>query len=298
MKVKKKMANVSQVLKAFEELGEAVSPSVPSDGLWGWKILIQSGSVKIDGSKLDVEFTVPFDDDLEANEAEIIVYNLAANTIKALKKNQAITITAGYKSDTGVIFKGKISNVSTKFDGVDKKATINALDSQGQKEKTIESITYKAGVKASYILKDLIKRLKLPIKVFKMRRDHTYKDAVTVSGGIMQAIQQYSDVCGVSTYICKGQVYSRYLKDGDNIKFTVSTDTGLIGSPEAFEEEINVDDTTEIINGYKFTMLLQHRITTASIISLKSRDVSGSFRVRGGTHKFDGSTFTTECEVI
>lgn len=291
------MAKISHVIKAFEGLSTAVSSGVP-DGLWGWKIIIQSGNVTIDGNELDVEFSVPFDDDLEANEAEIVVYNLTSTTIQGLKKDQDISITAGYGEDTGVIFKGKISLVTTKVDGVDKKTTINALDSQGQQERTIESISYKAGVKASYILKDLIGRLKLPIKVFKMRKDHTYKDAVTVSGGIMAAIQQYSDVCGVSTYICKGEVYSRYLKDGDAINFTVSTDTGLIGSPESFEEEINVDDTTEKVNGYKFTMLLQHRITTASIINLTSKEVSGSFRVRGGTHKFDGSAFTTECEVI
>lgn len=290
--------NISRVIKSFEALSDRITHSEIPDGLWGWVIKIQSGSVVVDGSKIDVEFNVPFDDNLECNEAEIVMYNLSETSVKSFVKDREITITAGYGNDTGVIFSGRISQVKTRVDGVDRKTTVYALDSQGKEEQTIESISYKAGVKASYILKDLIGRLKLPIAVFKMRRDHTYKDAVTVSGGIMDAIKQYSDVCGVSTYICKGKVYSRWLKDGDSLNFTVSTETGLIGSPEEFDEEINVDEVTEKIHGYKFTMLLQHRITTASIIKLKSRYVNGTYRVRSGTHKFDGSTFTTECEVI
>lgn len=291
-----KISNMVVAMKGWDK--QIVSESTPPSGLFDRKVEIKSGNVTIDGNKLDVEFSIPFDDDTEANEAEIVVYNLSQNSISQLKNDQTLDVTAGYGNDVGVIFSGRISKVSSKYVGVDKQTVIYAIDREGKKERQITSISYKAGVKASYILKDLIKRLKLPIAVFKMRRDHTYKDAVTVSGNLLENIRNYSEVCGVSTYICKGKVYSRWIKDGDNINFTVSTETGLLESPEPFEEEYADENTTEIIKGYKVKMLLQHRITTASVLNIKSKNVSGTFRVRSGEHSFDGSNFITECEVI
>lgn len=291
-------SNVSSMVKAMQgwNLNTAETGSKPS-GLFGRVVKITAGSVTIDNS-LDIEFEVPFDDDTEANEAEIRIYNLSKTTIWRLKTDSEISITAGYGTDTGVIFSGVISTVKTKWSGQDKITTITALDSQNLKERDVESISYKAGVKASYILKDLVSRLKLPIAIFKTRRDHTYTEAVTVSGGLMAAIKEYAEVCGVSAYINKRKVYVQHLTDGDDLKFTVSEDTGLVGSPEEFTEEIDNEDYTETIKGVTFKMLLEHRITTASIINLKSRDISGKYRVREGSHVCNESDFYTEITAI
>lgn len=280
--------------KTIEDNGSEEQPQ----GLFGRKVLIQTKDLKIDGEKLDVEFTVPFDDDSEANEAEIIVYNLSKTSLSLLKYDEPISITAGYGDDTGVIFSGYISKVITKRDGNDLKTTINAIDSTALKERKIESIAYSAGVTASYILKDLISRAGLPLAVFNPRRDFTYQKSVTVSGELMANINKYAEVCGVSVYILKGKAYARHITDGDNIEFTVSANTGMIGSPEYFEEEVTAEDFKDIVKGYKVKMLLQHRITTAVIINIESRDVNGSFRVRGGQHTCGGSDFYTEMNVI
>ena len=293
------MSKVSSMVVAMKGWDDQIMvDATPPSGLFGRKILIESGNVSIDGSELDVEFTVPFDDDTEANEAEIIVYNLKKDTLSELKNDQIITITAGYGDDTGVIFSGRISSKKSKFVGVDKQTIIYAIDREGKSERKIKSISYKKGVKASYILKDLVKRLKLPIAVFKMRKDYTYKDAVTVSGGLLANIKQYSEVCGVSTYIYKGKVYSRWIKDGDDINFELSADTGLLDSPEPFEEEYTSEETSETIKGYRCKMLLQHRIGVASKVVISSKNVNGTYRVRKGEHSFNGTDFITEIEVI
>ena len=291
-------ANISNMVEAMRgwDANTGLTGSKPS-GLFGRVVKITVGNVTIDNS-LDFEFTVPFDDDTEANEAEIRVYNLSKTTIGRLKTDSEISITAGYGNDTGVIFTGVISSVKTRWSGQDKITTITALDSQNLKERDVESISYKAGVKASYILKDLVSRLKLPIAVFKTRRDHTYTEAVTVSGGLMAAIKEYAEVCGVSAYINKRKIYVRHLTDGDNLNFTVSEETGLVGSPDEFTEEIQNEDYSETIKGVTFKMLLEHRITTASIINLKSRDFSGKYRVREGSHVCNESDFYTEITAI
>lgn len=269
----------------------------PPSGVWGAVAQVKCGNVTINSDELDLEFTVNFDDDLEPNDAEIIVYNLSDNTINQLKYNAEISITAGYKKDTGVIFKGYIDSVKTKRDMVDKITTINCLDDI--KDHTITSISFASGTKASYILKQLLNKTGLPIAVFNVRRDHTYDSEQTVDGDLMENIKTFSEVCGVSTYVNNGKIYCRYIKDGDNISFTVKEETGMIGSPEMFEEEQTAEDFKEVVNGYKIDMLLQHRMTTAAIIDMTSINATnGKYRVRKGTHTFNDSGAITEIEVI
>ena len=153
--------------------------------------------------------------------------------------------------------------------------------------KTISEITYAAGTKASYILKYLLNKTGLPIAVFSMRRDWTYEDEEKVDGDLMENIKNYSEVCGVSTYINKGKIYSRYIKEGDNIYFELSEDTGLIGSPEEFEEEKTAEDYKEVINGYECECLLQHRFAAGGIVKLTSLEANGTYRICSGEHIFN-----------
>ena len=88
---------------------------------------------------------IPFDDDTEADEAEILVYNLADETLQGIQKGNLVTVTAGYGEDTGVIFSGFISKKHTSFSGMDKVTQIFALDSEERKERDIEEgIAYQA----------------------------------------------------------------------------------------------------------------------------------------------------------
>lgn len=291
-------AHISSLVQAMRgwETGLAEQAEKPK-GQFGRVVKIEVAGLCITND-MDVEFTVPFDDDTECNEAEIIIYNLSKATIGRLKTDEELTITAGYGSDTGVIFAGVISSVKSRWRDQDKVTTIKAIDDIKLKERDVDSISFKAGVKASYILKTLVGKLNLPIAVFKTRRDHTYTEAVTVSGGLMSSIKQYAEVCGVSAYINKRKVYVQHLSEGENLNFTVDADTGLIGSPEEFTEEISNEDYTETVSGLKFSMLLEHRITTASIIALESRDFKGSYRVREGRHVGNETDFITEVTAI
>lgn len=300
MKVVRNLADhVSRLIKAMEDLNDTITPySDLPQGMFGRVAIIKSGDVSLSSEELDIEFTVPFDDDIEANEAEIIIYNLSKTTIQALKYDNEISIIAGYKGDTGVIFKGFISKVTTKTEGVDRVTIIKALDDVDLKERDLTEITYKKGTKASHILQDLIGKTKLPLAVCNPRRDHTYKDEVKIGGGLMENIRKYAEVCGISVYINQGKVYARHISEGENISFEISVDTGLIGSPEEFEEEITAEDYKDVVKGYEVEMILQHRMTTAVITKLTSHNVSGEFRVRAGEHIFNPDESITRVEVI
>ena len=299
IETKKKDNRISNMVVAMQGWNEKldVSMETPKDN-FGIKISVICGDLSVTNDKLDVEFDVPFDDDLEKNEAEIVIYNLSKDNVARIKRNQEISIKCGYGNDTGVIFTGRVSKVVTKMSGQDKQTTIYALDSESLDEVNVKSLAFAAGSKASYILKSLAGKLSLPLAVFKTRRDHTYKDKVTIDGNILTEIKKYAEVCGVSAYINKGKLYIRHISDGDNINFSVEDDTGLIGSPEEFEEEITAEDYKDTIRGYNVKMLLQHRITTASIITLKSRFVNGKYRVIEGSHSYNGTDFITTIKVI
>ena len=285
----------SQLVSAYEMLNEKINTEV--EGQYGHTVIIKTGSVTLKNSELDVEFYVPFDDDTESNESEIIVYNLTDSTIKNIKTNEKLTITAGYGNDTGIICSGYISKRKTVYEGVDKITTINVIDHKSLKERDIDSITFNKNTKASTILKTLCTKLGFPIAVFKVEKDYTFKKEETVSGGLMDNIQRYAKICGVSAYVLKGKIYVRKLSDGDNTSFTLSSDTGLI-SCEEFEETETIEKTKNTIKGYKLKMLLQHRLQTASIITIDSRNAKGKFRVRSGNHHYDGREFITEAEVV
>lgn len=287
----------SMLVKATKDWSEDLKKfSIEPKGVFGSTATVKCGNVTIKSDNLDIEFTVPFDDDMEANEAEIIVYNLSTATINNLKIKSGISIEAGYKNDTGVIFKGFINKVTTRHEGADKITTIKCLDDVTKR--TVENLSFAQNTKASYILKTLIGKTGIPTAVFKMRRDYTYKNEQTVDGDLMENIKKYAQVCGVSVYVNKGKIYARHIKDGDNINFTVQASTGMIGSPEPYEKEMTAEDFKETINGYNITMLLQHRMTTAAIINLSSEIAKGKFRVISGTHTFSSSECTTTISVF
>lgn len=283
----------SALVKAFDTWTAPVD--IRPDGVFGSVATIKCNGVTISSDDLDLEFDVPFDDDMEANEAEVIIYNLTDNTINRFKNNSEITIEAGYKGDTGVLFKGYVTKVTTTRTGADKRTKIKAIDDI--KEHTVESLTFAKGTKASKILKKLLKKTKIPIAVFQVRRDHKYKDSETVDGDLMENIRKYATVCGISVYVSKGKIYARYIKNGDNINFNVSSDTGMIGSPSPYTEEITAEDFKETVNGYDIEMLLQHRMCAGAIINLNSKVANGTYRVCSGSHSFASWEAVTKIKV-
>lgn len=280
---------VSAISMAVEQSGP-----LPQDAQYGFEAVVQTPEAVIRNSDFDMEFEIPFDDDMEANEAEITVYNLSDGTRNKFRQGNSITVTAGYRGDSGIIFSGIISAVRTVKEGADRITTINALDGAAYSDAMLQETTFSTGVTASAILKSLIDRLGLPVAEFKIQRDHTYYKEVKVDGNLAENIRQYSEVCGVSTYVCRQQIYCKPIWLGYNLHFNVGEDTGLIGSPEPYEEQSTSEEYTDAVTGYDVTMILQHRISTAGIVHVESANYSGDYRIVSGKHVYDGLSATTE----
>lgn len=277
-------------------------------------IVKTSNNITLKNDDFKMTFNVPFDDDMDMNTAEVTVCNLTDSTISKLRRNDIITIEAGYNLDTGIICSGRISNISTKHDGIDKVTTIEIKDGPDLSSKSLTNKTYANGTRASYILRDLANNLGLAIAKFQIPNDIKYWDGYVVDGNITEAMENVAMHCGVGCYICKSRLYIRPITSGDDLRFTLSVDTGLLGSPESFSEstEVTEEDLKYVSksrmkvvygkwyiieNGYKVECLLQHRFQVASIVNLKARGINARCRVKSGTHSFD-SDFKTELEMI
>lgn len=295
IKDKKYTGSYSRMVESIKQVAGKIDTT--PNGLYDQKVTLKTGDVTINNDSLDLEFSIPFDDDTEANEAEIVVYNLTTKTINAMEKGAAISITAGYGKDTGVIFSGYISKKTTRWENNDKITTIYAIDNNGKKETELQELSYGSGTKASTILKKLVERVGLPVAVFQTKRDHTYKDSVTVSGGLMDNIRKYAEICGVVAYVCKSKIYVCPLTYGTHEVFNLTADTGLLSASE-FEEEITAEDYTDKITGLDLEMLLQHKVQTGSIINVSTKNYKGEYRVSEGSHSYSGGEFKTTVKAI
>lgn len=295
IKDKKHTGSYSRMATAIQQVAGKID-TVPN-GLYDQKVTINTDSVSISNENLDLEFVIPFDDDTEANEAEITIYNLTDATINAIKDKGAISVTAGYGKDVGVIFSGYVSKKKTRWENNDKVTTIWAIDNNGKKETELTNLSFSGGTKASAILRKLVGRVGLPVAQFITRRDHTYKDKVTVDGGLMQNIKKYAQICGVSAYVCKSKIYVCPLAYGTYDVFYLTPDSGLLSNSE-FEEETTAEDYKDHITGQEIEMLLQHRVQTGSVINLTSKNAKGEYKVREGSHTYDGNEFKTTVKAI
>ncbi len=265
--------------------------------LFGRVVEIVSGPVKIKSDQLDIEFEVPFDDDLTPNLSEVRVFNLSKTTIAQLKAGQQITVNGGYKSDNGLLLKGRISSARSKWQGADRLTTIKVIDSVPYNAKKTMQKTWKSSIKADALLKAMAKHIGMNIAVLKLAKNITYKKGYSVDGDVVKEMQKIAKDCGVSCYISRGNVYIRSLREGDNHNFKLNKKTGLVGSPEYFEEE---KDGKVTMRGYKFKSLLQHRMNTASIIHLEADGINAKLRVRKGKHtaKVYANDYYTEVEAV
>ncbi|QCT03284.1 hypothetical protein E6C60_2572 [Paenibacillus algicola] len=252
---------------------------------------VMTENMKFSMDDFNIVASVPFDNDALPNEAEIQIWNLSDTTINNIKRGKVLMMNAGYREDSGVILHGYISSVKTNRSGVDKITTITVLDSEDLSKRQVKEIAYAKNTLASHIIKEMARYIGLPVAQMDLNQDYRYQDGYTAKGPVTEIITKVAKDCGTSVYINKGKLYVRSLRRGGDSVFRLNKGTGLIGSPEYFE-----DATAK---GYNVRSQLQYRITTAAVIDLESELFKGRLHVRNGTHRISRTgDFMTEMEAL
>lgn len=241
--------------------------------------------------ELTIYFNVEYSNDEDTlNDADITIYNLSRETLNKIKEGSKVILNAGYVGDVGNVFVGVITDVSTKKERVDRVTKIIAVDASDQWIKRKVNRTYKAGIKASQILRDIAGISALLPGEIKLPKDVVYQNGRTVSGTIPNIVKQIAKDCGAAVKVTKNKLFIRDPKQGDNVNFLFNTERGLIGTPERFEDD---DD-----KGYIIIALLNHRIQTDSVINVESSTANGKYKVRKAVFRVNRQDFFVEMEGV
>lgn len=260
---------------------------------WIREATILVGGRRFNSNDLDIEFDVPFDNDEEPDIATATIYNLADSSVNSIKKAQHVIINAGYRGNIGTIFSGTLQEAITKWDSIDKPTKITAGDGAEEWLRSEVSRTYAEDITASAILNDLTGMFGLELGRLELVNDLTYPKGRCIDAMLKDAVKQIVHECDSTFKISKGKIFIMPHGAGVATGFVLNRDTGLIGSPEAFERE----EDGKTIKGFKVSMLLNHRITINSILQIRSRTANGTYRVLKGRHR-SGGDFLTEVEVV
>ncbi|MBH0171016.1 phage protein [Fictibacillus sp. 18YEL24] len=288
-------------------------------------IKITIGEAVFTNDELEIRFEAPFDDDVKPNQSKVQLYNLSQTTISKLKRGQTATIQAGYEGDIGVLSSGKVSTVLTKWEGVNKITTIYFIEGddftrikvnvtnadkntiryhrdgvfQGQVVESSLGIGFKAGTDGLTIIKRLVSLLGIKLGApIVLKKNMIYKKGYLVTQLIMNNLEEVVRDCGSIMYHRRGKLNIRTLEMGTDENFILEENTGLIGIPSEFEETNKKGTQDVTYKGYTVKCLLQHRITTCSILTIKSRSANGKYRAYKGKHIADANDFYTEFNVV
>ena len=156
--------------------------------LWKQVRLITIGEIVFDYDELDVEFEVKCTDDNKSDLATIKLYNLSDTTLQKLKLNQDVSIDGGYRDLHGVIFNGIVESISTSRDENDFITTIEATPNNRAYANTIINRQFKAGIKASEVIKQIEKMCNFTMDIKELGKDTVYPNGKVFSGRLSNVI--------------------------------------------------------------------------------------------------------------
>lgn len=258
---------------------------------------------------LDIELDISFSEDKEPDVSEVTIYNLSDDSINQIKKGGYCIVNAGYKhmGNKGNVLTGDIEDVITTWQGLDKETKIKVSDGGQKWRKAKMSTTYKEGTKASTIMNDAIGIMGYQIVEVSPKIDIVYKLGKTVNGFCSDILKMLVKDTVSKMYINKNRITIRDQMIGTATGFVLSPETGLIGYPTLNKDDTG-DKNGEVLRDeqkkkneqekkiWDVSCLLNPKIETDSIIMIKSKILSGSFRVIKGKHTKDFETVITVVE--
>ena len=264
---------------------------------------------------LQIKATIKKDNNKEPNKSQISVYNLSDDTVgyinKNIRNNVAVALAVGYR-DAGtldVIFKGTVQWVSDTFNGVDRVTTLHCVDGGINLSLARSSRSYPKGTKVKDIINGLVTDLGATTGNVTVDSSQTISSACAMSGSTSFYLN----------HICNGIDHNFSIQDGSvfitprskmfsNRSAYISADSGLIGSPQPFHNDIKPTQSVtksstkakKPTDGVKFKCEVNGSILPEKTVWLKSKDYNSGFKVVSVTHNIDyeGNVFTTDVESV
>lgn len=174
-----------------------------------------------------------------------------------------------------------------------KKTKAKAAKAKYVKQIKYANLSFKAGTKASTIIRTVAKKGKVPLGAVKLTYDRKYPNGYTVSGKPINALNKLAESSSTTAYIENGKLYIREITTGQKAKLQLTPETGLLTHPTPS------DDGT--YNGQKFETqcLMRKEIHVGALVYIDDGVKNyGKCVVLGGQREFTANSSTITFQFV
>lgn len=251
-------------LSQVDQVGTAF-PSVQADGSPGYRIRFRVDKV--------VEVT--------PNPTSIFIHNLGPDSRALFTPNAVLVLEAGYAQSSEVIFRGNISRVRTRKEGVDYVTQIEAADGLFAVQNSKIDQSFRQAVSAQSVIDTLVGALGtggVERGQVSVPRPDVYSQGVVLSGRAVEQLRRVCDRSDLQFSIQDGKVMILPIGASNGTPaFVISSDTGMVGIPEKRDV------------GISFRALLNPKLMPFQPVILVSRFINGAFTAAKVIHTGDSA---------
>lgn len=264
-----------------------------------------------------ITFDVQKDVESEPNENSIKIYNLSAETRKAVEKpNLRCVLYAGYaeENEPTLLCSGDIATAYSYRDGGDWVTELFVLDGLIEIRDTAVSLGYAGGVSSQLILNDIAGQMGLKLIAGEELIERKWANGFSFYGAARTALNKIVAGTGLEWSVQNGelQVVNK-ARTTRRQGVVLAVDTGLIGSPERVREAArskqadendkksakkqNVEPSQQAKDGWNVRSLLLPQINPADKVKIESLTVEGWFRAESVKHTGDSHSGEWQTEL-
>lgn len=238
---------------------------------------------------LKIAFKIEKFSDSTPNKADVTITNLSKSSQDFIKKGMRLSLTAGYKSDYGLIFTGNIDKINSVKNGTDWDTKIEIKDGGKEFRNTMISKSFSPNTTISTVINDIIKELGFSKGNIRGIPSGKFSNGTSLNLPAKQVLDNYAKSYNFTYTVNDGVIH--FLAGNNTINsmaILLKSDSGLIGSPEPTEK------------GIKVRSLLRWNIYPVALIRIESEKIKGNFKAGNITHTGDsfGNDWYSDIEVF
>jgi len=266
-----------------------------------------------------ITFDISKDAEEEPNDHTIRIYNLAADTRRALEEpGLRCVLYAGYAEEGGPLLmaSGSVVFAYTKFEQPDVVTELIVKDGYTEVRDTAISIGLGPGAQASSIIREIARQMGLPLVMADDVPDRRWQQGFSFYGAARTALHKVTQGTGLEWSIQNQQL--QVVQRGGTTRrqaVVLAADTGLLGYPERTREaarekakvkdertgdDVNLVSARQQRDGWRVNSLLLPMINPGDLVKLESRTVEEFLRVDALRHTGDsaGGDWQTELQLV
>lgn len=243
-------------------------------------------------SRLRFVFRVSKSLSADPNTCEIRIYNLSQATRARLQeKGIEVTLEAGYKANSQIIFKGTTARIEHRHEGPDWESKLACGDGEKKMREEAVSLSFKAGTTVQEVAKKVGEAMKLSVgnlpqklAAFAKEGKGSFANGLSIDGLASKAFDKIAEAAGLTWSVQDGAL--QVLKDDEAVAGPplLVTSSQLIGQPESGEKS---DKAKEKGPTFRAKVLLEPGLRPGRAVTLQSKAVQGTFRIEKVEHSGD-----------